>query len=82
MTQQTNTTTTPPVEGSAEEQVTAINKELLKKAKPFFDKHKVDVLYFTSDETAFFSPYAANTHGQTLKDKTVTEIRKTDISNE
>ncbi len=41
------------------------------------EKHKVSVLYSTSDGNLFYSAYAAKTHAITLENKKVNEIRKT-----
>lgn len=47
-------------------------------AKDYFKHHKVDVLFFTSDEQAFFNEEAAVSHASTLpkEERAVTKVER------
>ena len=45
-------------------------------AKKTFERHAVDILYFTSDLQGFGNPQDASHHANNLVDKTVFEVKK------
>ena len=55
----------------------------MKRAKSYFDNHdKVDKLYFTSDNLAFFDEQNAINHANSLDDITVTEMTRDEVDQE
>ncbi len=52
-------------------------------AKQYFDNHNaVDILYFTSDDLAFFDEQNAKTHAAHLENKTIKTMTRAEIDKE
>lgn len=62
--------------GSNSKNKTDIKSDIEKIAKKTFDKHAIDVLYFTSDLLGFGTPQDASHHANNLDDKTVFEVKR------
>ena len=55
----------------------------MKNAKQYFDNHdKVEKLYFTSDNLAFFDEQNAINHSRQLEDKTITAMTRDEVDRE
>jgi hypothetical protein len=55
----------------------------MKYAKQYFDNHgTVDMLYFTSDQLAFFDEQNAINHAKQLDDKTITSMLREEVEEE
>ncbi|MEI6898264.1 MAG: hypothetical protein WCL00_00170 [Bacteroidota bacterium] len=49
------------------------------RAKQVFTSHRVDVLYFTDDLTAFVEPQYARMHAESLKNNEVTPVKREEV---
>lgn len=56
-----------------------LEEAMKKRAKEVFANHSVDVLYLTSDVTAFLEPQYARIHAESLESKEVTTIERREI---
>jgi hypothetical protein len=55
----------------------------MKQAKQYFDNHSsVDLLYFTSDDLAFFDEQNATNHARQLTDETITTLTRDEAERE
>lgn len=66
----------PEVKATETKEAKKESKYAEKAAGLFKDYPKITELHFTADGTAFFSKSDAGNHAKTLKDKTVTLVKK------
>jgi len=60
--------------------IQATNPESMKqRAAEVFASHSVDILYFTSDGTAFLEPQFARIHAESLQSDTIVTIKREEI---
>lgn len=56
-----------------------VHEHIKQKAADVFSTHSVDVLYFTSDGTAFLEPQFARIHAESLQSDNILTIKREEI---